>query len=97
MFAGSRTHVNLGATRTIKATRGLHIYGIVIANDTGSTDSVTFTDASGSTLLVVRLLTATTMVVNIPWLADNGLLVSAGTPSASMFVTVFHSSLVGST
>jgi len=96
MFAGSRTHVTLDVTRTIKATRGLQIYGIVVANVTGASDTVTFTDASSLAVLVVRLLANTTEVINIPWLADNGLIVSAGTPSASMFVTVFHNNLEGS-
>jgi len=94
-FAADRTHVDLSETRTIKASGGLHVYGIIVTNITGSTDSVTFEDASGNDIMIVRLATNTTQVINIPWLADNGLVVFAGTPAAGMTVTIFHNNIQG--
>ena len=75
------------ATRTIVAAKeSALIVGIVV---TGSvTDTLTFSDSSGNTLVTMIVLANTTEIMNIPFLADKGFVIDS-TLSTS-FITVIY-------
>ncbi len=96
-IARDRTHVNLGAERTIKASGGLDVYGIVIANKDAAAHTVQFRDADDNVELEVRVAADTSFEVETSWTSDNGLKVrEPDANNSAVTVTVFHNNISGS-
>lgn len=90
-IAPKRSRVTLAADRTISA-NSIVVFGIIIANNLTSPVSVDFTDADGNIELTLNCEAENSIVHNIPFIADDGLLIDAtGIASASVLVTVYHS------
>jgi hypothetical protein len=99
-FASNFTHNTLAATRTIQdaggtAITGLHIYGIVLTNNSGSAQTITLEDADGADYVIYQLADGESLIDDVPRLVSNGLVISASTPHASMTFTLFHNNLQG--
>jgi len=91
LIASRVSFSTLAATVTIANGLPITVYGMIITNATASADLITLTNAAGTTIGAFSLLATTSIVLNVPFAADGGLKISAGTPSASTAVTVFHS------
>lgn len=88
-FASKTTFLNTAATHTIESGDNFRVWGIVLAETGGTTRTVTITDTDNTTLMSIRVTANTTVAIDIPFLADNGLKVVI--PAADVTVTVFHS------
>lgn len=70
----------------------IKVYGIVVTNqDAANIRTVTFTDTDSKTLLIVEAPVSSTTVVDITWLADNGVNVAIDTTDSDVTVTLFTS------
>ena len=95
-FAASRTRVTLASERTILASGGLLIYGIVVSNTDSTAHAVQFRDADDTVLLDIEVAAGASFESEVKWLADNGLKVrEPDGDDAAVLVTVFHNSLAG--
>lgn len=77
-----------GASAKTISSGTIRVNGMVIANST-TVETVNFTDADDAVILTVEAAAAQTTVIDIMWLADNGLKMAAATP-ATIIVSVFH-------
>jgi hypothetical protein len=94
-FAPNFTQNTLAADRVITA-GSIHVYGFVVANDDdAAVRTVSLEDADGNTYVHLVLPVNTTVVSDIPFLAANGLSVTADTNDADLTFTVFHSAIQG--
>jgi len=77
-------------TRTINSGNPIMVCGIVVVNSNAqASDSIDFTDADGTTILTLSCPAASTVKLNVKWLADNGLIVgTAATVGSSAVITV---------
>jgi len=90
-IASNYTRVAAGAAAdtAIESEHTIIVYGIVCANTSGSAETVLIEEDDGSTLIqTIEVGANSTVIFNIPFLADNGLNV---TPGANTSVTVYHS------
>ncbi len=77
------------ADQAVESEQTIIVYGIVCANTTSSAETVLIEEGDGSTVIqTIQVPANSTVVHNIPFLADNGLNV---TPGANTSVTVYHS------
>lgn len=65
------------------------VYGITAATVDGTARTVSFTDNSGNNILDIRVAGNSTSVMNVPFIADNGLKIPS--PPATLNITVFRS------
>lgn len=76
-------------TLTVASGAPITIFGIWLANRAGATKAFTIKNGSGTTLIVVEVLDATTLELSTQWLADAGLQI---TGEADCSVLVHHDS-----
>ena len=82
------THGDLAADVVISAF-SIRVDGILVSNNTGSADVVTFVDADGITALIITVPANASFSWEVSWMADNGL--TAQTAITGVTVTVAHS------
>ncbi len=93
-FASTFTHATLAAAATVPANLAggsINVYGIVLSNTDGTARDFTITDNDGTSIVVIGVAAQNTITIDIPFLADNGLTISASVADAAATVTVFHS------
>jgi hypothetical protein len=76
------------AAKTISAGT-IRVNGIVVANTDSTALEVNFTDADDTTILTFTAAGDESTILDVIWLADNGLKMAAATP-ATIIATVFH-------
>lgn len=70
----------------------IKVFGIVAANTDSSAETVVIEEADGSTVIMrLRVPANDTVVMNIPFVADNGINV---TTAANTTVVVFHTTVL---
>jgi hypothetical protein len=74
------------ANRTVDSGNPIMVCAIVAANDSAGAVTLDLTDADGTTLMTLEIGANSTVTVEAPWLADNGLIVGSG--AATTIVTV---------
>jgi len=89
LIAPRRTRYNLGSARVISAST-ITVFGIVLTTTAGAAVTVDFREssASGDIILTVLVPDDETVVIDIPFLADNGLYIVK--EASTTIVTVFH-------
>ncbi len=93
-FASTFTHATLATAATVPANLAggsINVYGIVLSNIDGTARDFTIADNDGTSIAVVAVAAQETVVIDVPFLADNGLTISADVADAAATVTVFHS------
>lgn len=90
-FAGRITRGTLDADVVI-STGSIRVYGLLVSNTSGGALTINFVDDDGTARMTLVVGDDETVVVDIPWLADNGLTVSSA-GDALAIVTVMHSSV----
>lgn len=88
------THLTMSSSgqAVLGGDTSINIYGIVVTNqDAANIRTVTFDDTDGNVLLIVEVPVSSTTVIDIPWLADNGLNVDIDVTDPDVTVSVFSS------
>jgi hypothetical protein len=93
ILASNMTTGDLTAALVI-STGSVHIFGIVLANEAATAADVDITDAASTIIMQITIPADNTVVMNIPFIANNGLRFAL--EAATTKVTVMHSSTVGS-
>jgi hypothetical protein len=91
-FAKTFSHGDLSSTLTVAASgETIYVYGIAIASIAGGLAVIEQTD--GTEIAHVRVTATSTVVIDIPFLADKGLIIRMETPPAAddSWATAFHS------
>lgn len=91
VFASRYTTQTLATTLTVLSGLPVKVFGVVIQNAVAGASLVYLRDAAGGAIATFSLAQDTSFYFNTPFLADKGLTVVAGTPSANISATVFHS------
>jgi len=91
VFASRYTTGTLGTTLTILNGLPVRVFGVVIGNAVAGAVTVSLKEADGTVIASFTLVQDSSFYFNTPFLADKGLTITAGSPSASIRVTVFHS------
>lgn len=91
-FASKVTHGTLAATVQADSGDPVLVWGFTLTSITGD-HRVIVEDADGNDLgqYTLDFDAQPDVVVDIPFVADNGIQVRAATPSANALVTIFHS------
>jgi len=89
MVAPRRTRVTLASAREI-STSTIKVLGIVATCASGSATTIDFRESSASGDIILTLIVPDdeTVVMDIPFIADNGLYIDA--EASTDIVTVFH-------
>ena len=99
-FAASRTRNTLAASRTIKASGGIYVYGWSVTSTSATARTARLEDKDGNIYQDIAIGPGNTTAVFeksiIPFLADNGLVVNISAVDSDVIFTVFHSNTAGS-
>jgi len=99
-FAPSRTRNTLAASRTIKASGGIYVWGWSVTSTSATLRTARLEDKDGNIYQDMAIGPGNTEAKfeasKIPFLADNGLVVNISVADADVLFTVFHSNPSGS-
>lgn len=90
-FAPRITAGNLGLAGVVTITGSVRVYSMVFTSG-GVAITVTVNDNDGNALMTVVVPGVATRVVDIPWLADNGITIPGGFGGLTT-VTIYHSNV----
>ena len=96
-YASNYTQGNLTSTLTIAANaQSIYVYAILISNTAdgaGATVTIADTTSSPTTIIPIRFAHREFVKIDIPFIADKGLQLSANLSGANFEVTVFYSNI----
>lgn len=85
------TRVTLEQDQTIESGSTITVFGFIVANSTTCPAEVDIQDGDGTKKITIVVPPVDSKIVEIEWIADNGLVID-GIGSASVYVTIFHTS-----
>lgn len=85
------TTTDLSSDVQIESGSPITVFGIVIANQSLNPQDIEIDDANGVRLIPVAVPANSSVVIDIPFLADNGLSIDSLADGTEVFITVFHS------
>lgn len=89
-FAPRITYSTLVTPLTVESGLPIRVFHMLFANSSGAATGFTIANATGTTLGTVWVPTKDTRMVIVPFLADQGLKITALTPGADQEVTIHH-------